>query len=334
MDDLNRDAKIAITGGAGYIGSFTVRYLLDQGFKNIVILDNFSTGHKKNAFSRFSEVDLLDNNKLNEIFDKEQFEGVIHFASLALVPESMADPYRYFNHNFNTSLNLLEAMKRSGTKKIVFSSSCSVYGTPKKLPINEDSPLLPESVYAQTKKMIEELIGWYSQIYAVSYVNLRYFNACGAAVDGSLGELHRPETHLIPCAIIKILKGETIEIYGNDYDTSDKTCIRDYIHVQDLASAHLLALKYLAAGGQSDVFNLGVGRGNSNLEVVQAILKVAEKNGIKGEYIFKPRRAGDPPALYADNSKAKKILDWSPKYINIEEIVEAAFNFHKKNFNV
>lgn len=334
MGILSKSSKIAITGGAGYIGSFTVNFLKSLGFNEIVILDDYSTGQRDKTFSKVYEVNLLDKNNLNDIFQKERFEAVIHFAALALVPLSMADPFLYFHHNINTSLNLLEVMRVNSVRNIIFSSSCSVYGTPEKLPLLESDRLKPESVYAETKAMIEKIIIWYSKIFDIKYSILRYFNACGAAPDGSNGEIHDPETHLIPSAIKKVLEGKTIEIYGNDYPTPDKTCIRDYIHVDDLASAHHLALSHLIETGQSDIFNLGVGHGCSNLEVVSAVIKAAAKNGIDAKYIFKPRRAGDVSALYSSNAKAKEILSWSPKHINIEEIVEAAFNFHKKNFNV
>lgn len=334
MKSFEKRAKIAITGGAGYIGSFTVKYLKNIGFENLVILDNFSTGHKEVCFTRLLEVDLQEYKKLNEIFISEQFDAVIHFASLIVVPHSMDDPYKYFSHNVNSSLNLLEVMKENGVRNIVFSSTCAVYGIPEKMPIVETADLSPESVYAESKLMIEKIIEWYSKIFAINYAHLRYFNACGASSDASNGEMHSPETHLIPCAIANLLARKPIEIYGNDYDTPDKTCIRDYIHVDDLAEAHYLALKYIMDRGKSEIFNLGVGHGSSNLEVINAIIQVAKNNGIEGTYVFRPRRSGDVPVLFADNSKAKKILDWSPKHDNIEEIVKEAFNFHKKNSNV
>ncbi len=328
--NLSKTTKIAITGGAGYIGSFTVKYLKDLGFENLVILDNFSTGHQNACFTRFIDVNLLDSNKLNEIFEEERFEAVIHFASLIVVPHSMTQPYIYFHHNLNSSLNLLEAMAEFEVPYLVFSSSCAVYGSPEKLPIMETESLKPESVYAQTKAMIENMITWYAQIYDMKYTSLRYFNACGAQSDGSLGEDHNPETHLIPSAIKNVIRGEPIHIYGNDYETPDKTCIRDYIHVYDLAEAHHLALKYIMEKQTSDYFNLGVGEGKSNLEVVNAVLEAAKARGIEGSIHYRERRAGDVPILYADNSKAKKILGWEPKHTNIKDIVEEAFKWHEK----
>lgn len=328
MPTIAKDTKIAITGGAGYIGSFTTKYLLNSGFTNLVILDNFSTGHKSSCFTRFYEVDLLNKSKLEEIFKKEQFEAVIHFAALIVVPHSMEDPYRYFHQNLMTSLNLLEAMKNNNVSNIVFSSTCAVYGTPKNLPILENESIKPESIYAETKSMIENMIIWYSRLFDIKYTILRYFNACGASPDGTLGEDHNPETHLIPCAIVSLLAGKPIEVYGDDYPTPDKTCIRDYIHVLDLASAHHLALKYIAEEGGSGIFNLGVGRGYSNLEIVKAIASEAKKHDLPAPYEFKPRRSGDVPVLYADNSKAKKVLKWQPQHLNIGKIVEEAFNWH------
>lgn len=327
---FNKDLKIAITGGAGYIGSFTTKYLKDKGFDNLVILDNFSKGYKNMCFSRYYEVDLLDKKKLNEIFKKEQFDAVFHFASLIVVPESMSDPYWYFYHNFLTALNLLQVIKENKIPFIVFSSSCAIYGTPKKLPITEDESIKPESVYAETKWIIERMIEWYSKLFNIKYAFLRYFNAAGASEDGSFGELHRPETHLIPKAIGRILEGKKIEIYGQDYQTPDGTTIRDYIHVWDLASAHYLALKYIMENGKSDTFNLGVGKGYSTLEVVKALLSEAKKHHLAGAFEFKERRAGDVPVLYADNSKIKKVLGWKIKYTDIKEIVETAFRWQIK----
>ncbi len=329
---FNKNLKIAITGGAGYIGSFTVKYLKDLGFDNLVVLDNFSTGHKQACYARHHDVNLLDRNKLNDIFEKEQFDAVIHFASLIVVPHSMSEPYVYFYHNFNTSLNLLEVMKDNEVQHIVFSSTCAVYGTPASFPIHEDELVKPDSVYAETKLMIERIIQWYGKIYGLQYALLRYFNACGAASDSSNGEMHEPETHLIPSSIINLLQGQSIEIYGNDYETPDKTCIRDYIHVNDLASAHHLALKHIMEKNTSDIFNLGIGAGKSNLEVVEAILQIAGKYNVEGHYVFRERRPGDVPILYADNTKAKQVLGWEPKHTDITNIVEEAFKWHSKKF--
>ncbi len=328
---FSKDLKIAITGGAGYIGSFTTKYLKDLGFNNLVILDNFSTGHKSACFTRYIEVDLLDKEKLNEVFKTEKFDAVIHFAGLIVVPESMTNPYEYFNTNMLSSLNLLEAMKKNNTKNIVFSSTCAVYGLPEKTPISEDEIIKPQSVYAESKAMIETLIKWYSQLFKINYAILRYFNACGAEEDGSNGEMHNPETHLIPCAIKKLMEKQPIEIYGTDYPTKDGTCVRDYIHVKDLASAHHLALKHIVENNTSDLFNLGTGNGFSNKEVVSSILETAKQYGYSSEEIvYKERRAGDVPTLFANNNKAKKILGWDPQYLDVKKIVETAFKWHLK----
>ncbi|HLL60573.1 MAG TPA: UDP-glucose 4-epimerase GalE [Candidatus Nitrosocosmicus sp.] len=322
---INKDSKIAITGGAGYIGSFTIQYLKDLGFTNLVILDNFSTGRKENCLVRNIEVDLMDKDKLNEVFLTEQFESVIHFASLIVVSHSMEDPYWYFKHNYNTSLNLLECMRLNGTKHIVFSSTCALYGEPENVPITEKEPIKAENVYAESKAMIETLIKWYQKIYGINFVLLRYFNACGAHIGALYGEKHIPETHLIPAAIHNIIQGKSIEIFGNDYDTKDGTAIRDYIHVDDLASAHHLALEHLYKGNKSDIFNLGTGNGQSVSDVVEALREVAKDKGYDACIEYKPRRAGDVPQLFADNSKAKEILGWNPTHLDIKEIVNEAF---------
>ncbi len=327
---LTPDTKIAVTGGAGYIGSATVKYLQDKGYKNLVILDNFSAGHKETTFTRAIEVDLINKEKLLQIFQKEKFEAVIHFAALLVVFQSMEDPYRYFHHNFNTSINLLDSMQQTGVKNIVFSSTCAVYGNPNKLPISEEESVKPENVYAETKNMIEKVIQWYGKIFNLQYAILRYFNACGAASDGSYGEAHDPETHLIPSAIKKILNSKPVEVYGNDYETPDGTCIRDYIHIADLANAHELALRYIMNENKSDTFNLGIGKGHSTLEVVKIILEEAKEHHLEGTYEIKPRRPGDGAILYADNSKAKKLLNWNPTHTQINEIIAEAFRWHMK----
>ena len=328
---LNLHSKIGITGGAGYIGSFTTKYLQNLGFENLVILDNFSTGHRDRCFARSYEVDLQDKQKVEEIFQKEQFDAIIHFAALIVVPHSMEHPYEYFQHNIITSLNVLEAMQKNKVKTIVFSSTCALYGSPETLPITEDMPIKSGNVYAETKAIIETMIHWYHSIYGINYVVLRYFNACGAADDGSNGESHTPETHIIPSIIAKVVAKEPMTIFGNDYPTPDGTCVRDYIHVHDLASAHHLALKYSLDNNVPDIFNLGTGAGHSNLEIVKAVQKVAVEQKIESSYVFAPRRAGDVPALYANNEKARKILGWNPKYTNIEDIIRQAFLWYSKN---
>lgn len=328
MNILSPETKIAITGGAGYIGSFTTKYFQEHGYKNIVILDNFSTGHKDKCYARYIEVDLLDKTRLSEIFAQEKFEAVIHFAALISVEESMVNPYRYFHHNIDSSLNLLDVMKDNFVKHIVFSSTCAVYGKPDQLPIAETTPLHPESVYAESKHMIESMIQWYHRLYGIQYAILRYFNACGAAADGSNGEMHRPETHIIPSVLHKALTGEKMMLYGNDYPTPDGTCVRDYIHVEDLASAHVLALQHSMEQQSSDIFNLGTGTGYSNLQIAQAVQTILKENGKNVDYSFGPRRAGDVPTLYADSTKAKTILGWEPHHTDIKTIVAEAYRWH------
>lgn len=331
---LTLQSKIGITGGAGYIGSFTTQYLKGLGFENLVILDNFSTGHRDCCYARSYEVDLQDKKKVNEIFEKEQFDAIIHFAALIVVPHSMERPYDYFQHNIATSLNVLDAMQKYKVKTIVFSSTCALYGTPETLPITEEMSIQPGNVYAETKAMIETMIRWYNIIYGMNYVVLRYFNACGATEDGSNGESHNPETHIIPSIIAKVVAKEPMTIFGNDYPTPDGTCVRDYIHVNDLASAHHLALKYSLDNSVSDIFNLGTGEGHSNLEIAKAVQKVAAEHQIESSFVFAPRRAGDVPALYANNEKARKILGWNPKYTNIEEIIRQAFRWYSLHQNI
>ncbi len=326
--NFDTNTKIAITGGAGYIGSFVVKYLQEKGFNNLFILDNFASGHKETTFAKSIEVDLLDKDKLLDIFKAEKFDAVIHFAGLIVVPLSMEDPYNYFHHNFNTSLNLLEVMRQTGVKHIVFSSTAAVYGTPEKLPITEEESIKPENVYAETKVMTETVIKWYHKIFGINYAILRYFNACGAAEDH--GEDHQPETHLIPLAIKAVLEGKPIEVTGTDYDTPDGSGIRDYVHNADLASAHHLALKYIIEQEKSDIFNLGTGTGHSTLEVTKAIIEEAKKLGMDAAYVTKPRRPGDTAMLYADNTKAKQILGWNPTHTDIQAIVAEAFRWHMK----
>lgn len=320
--------KVLVTGGAGYIGSITNKLLKEKGFET-VIFDNLTTGHEFAADkSDLVAGDLKNPEDIEKVFKNAKIDAVVHFAALALAGESMEKPYDYYLNNITGGLNLLEAMRLNNCKMIVFSSSCSVYGTPKKLPVAEDAPIHPESVYASTKRIFEESLNWYDVIYGIKSVSLRYFNASGAMLDGTLGEAHSPETHIIPIALeAAIGKREEFEIYGNDYPTPDGTCIRDYIHVLDLAEAHIKAIEYLENKKMSDVFNLGVGKGYSNNDILNTVERITQKK-IQRKYVA--RRPGDPAMIYADNSKAKKLLGWEPKYSDLETIIASAWKWSQR----
>lgn len=319
--------KILVTGGAGYIGSITNKLLTEQGIQTVVF-DNLSTGHK-NAVGASPLVigDLTNSQDIEAVFANHRFDAVVHFAAKALAGESMDKPGEYFRNNLLGGINLLEAMKNNSCKTIIFSSTCAVYGTPKDVPVTEESPIHPESVYASSKRMFEEILEWYGVIYGFKHVNLRYFNASGASVDGILGEAHDPETHIIPIAL-SVAAGslESFELKGDDYPTLDGTCIRDYIHVLDLADAHAKALTYLQKGGESTAVNLGVGVGYSNKQVLSEVEKVTGK---KLSVVVGKRRSGDPAAIWADNTKAKKLLGWEPKFSDLTTIISSAWGWHQ-----
>lgn len=318
--------KILVTGGAGYIGSITVKALIKEGH-DVVVFDNLINGHKESVSTKLITGDLLDKDSLKPLLD-EKFDGVIHFAAYALAGESMKEPQKYFENNIQGGVNLLEFMKDAGIRNIIFSSTCAIFGTPESLPVTEDFKKSPESVYGQSKLMFEEVLSWYDKIYGIKYINLRYFNAAGASLDGELGEDHQPETHIIPIAIKAALSGSPFYLFGNDYDTPDGTCIRDYIHVEDLATAHVLALKKLEETGRSDSFNLGTGNGYSNLQILDMVKKVS---GAQISVVAKPRREGDPPAIFADNTKVKNELGFVTKNSDLETIVRTAWEWHNKN---
>lgn len=322
---------ILVTGGAGYIGSITNKFLRDAGYQTIVF-DNLRTGHLAAVGQTpFVEGDLKNPEDVKRVFESGKIEAVIHFAALALAGESMEKPYEYYVNNIVGGLNLLEAMRAHSCRAVVFSSTCAVYGTPTKLPVSETAPINPESVYASSKRMFEEVLAWYETLYGIKSVMLRYFNASGAALDGSLGEDHKPETHIIPIALsVAAGEKEAFEINGNDYETPDGTCIRDYIHVLDLAEAHLKALEYLKKNGKSNIFNLGVGHGYSNNEVLASIEKIVGHE-IPKRYVA--RRPGDPASIYTDNTKARKILNWQPKYSDLEMIISSAWKWQQAHPN-
>jgi len=323
---------ILVTGGAGYIGSHTAKELLKAGYQ-VVVIDDLSSGHREFVLTpHFVRADIRDRQALTEVFQKFPITAVMHFAALTSVPESVADPARYYEVNLWGTFQLLEAMRAFGVKLFVFSSSAAVYGDPEKIPIPEDHPTRPKSPYGKTKLMAEEMLADYAKAYDFRYVSLRYFNAAGSDPEGEIGEWHEPERHLIPIVLEAALgKRPYVEIYGTDYETPDGTGIRDYIHVSDLASAHVLALQYLEHGGKSDVFNLGIGRGYSVREVVEICRRVTGREIPVREA---PRRPGDPAILVADPSKAERALGWKPRFTELAPIVETAWAWLQKRQNL
>lgn len=324
--------SILVTGGAGYIGSHAVYQLIDQGL-DVVIVDNLQTGHRGaiHPKAKFYEGDLRDRDFMREVFRKESIEGVIHFAANSLVGESMEKPLQYYDNNVYGTQILLESMIDAGVKYIVFSSTAATYGEPEAVPITEKMPTVPTNTYGETKLAMENMMKWCEQAHGIRFVSLRYFNVAGARSTGEIGEDHNPETHLIPVVLETALgKREKITIFGDDYPTKDGTCIRDYIHVEDLIDAHILALDYLKNGGQSDIFNLGSSQGFSVKEIVEMAREVTGKE-IRAE--IGPRRAGDPSILIASSEKAKKILGWTPSRTNIEQIIKDAWNWHSTHPN-
>lgn len=321
--------NILVTGGAGYIGSHTVRALAAAEGLTPVVYDNLSTGHEESVPETVQLItgDIHDVRFLKHIMAEYEIDGVIHFAASSLVGESMTDPAKYYYNNVGGTLNLLTAMRESGVDHIVFSSTAAVYGEPEKTPIEEDFPTAPTNVYGRTKLMIEAMMKDFSMAYGMRYVALRYFNAAGADAGGSIGEDHCPETHLIPL-ILKTAQGvrDHISIYGTDYPTPDGTCLRDYIHVSDLADAHVLALRYLLKGGDSTVFNLGSEKGFSVREIIETAKRVT---AIDFRVEEEARRAGDPAVLIASSAKCSSILGWEPKHSNTEEIIASAWKWHQ-----
>ncbi len=316
---------ILVTGGAGYIGSHTVKELLRAGYE-VVVLDDLSSGHRELVLiENFVQADIRDRETLRQTFRRYPIQAVMHFAALTSVPESVADPGRYYEVNLLGSLNLLETMREFGVQRIVFSSSAAVYGDPQKIPIPEDHPTRPKSPYGRTKLMVEEILADYALAYGFSYVSLRYFNAAGSDPEGRIGEWHEPERHLIPIVLEAALgRRPYVEIFGTDYETPDGTGVRDYIHVVDLAQAHVLALQHLEAGGRSGVYNLGIGRGYSVREVIEVCQRVTGREIPVREG---PRRPGDPAVLVADPTRAEKELGWKPRYTALEPIVETAWRW-------
>lgn len=323
---------ILVLGGAGYIGSHTALELVKSG-RDVVIADSLVTGYKKAIpeKARFYQGDIRDFEFLDNLFQQEKIDAVIHFAAYSLVGESVANPLKYYGNNLYGTKILLEAMVKNNIDKIVFSSTAATYGEPENIPVLESDRTCPTNPYGETKLAVEKMFKWVAEAHGLRYVSLRYFNACGADENGIIGEAHNPESHLIPI-ILQVPNGkrETISIYGTDYDTPDGTCIRDYIHVTDLAQAHILAVKYLYNGGKSDIFNLGNGVGYSVREVIETARKVT---GHPIPVTETSRRAGDPARLVASSEKAKRILGWKPVHNCLEEIIASAWNWHKKHPN-
>lgn len=319
--------KILVTGGAGYIGSHTAKRLVEDGL-DPVVLDDFRSGHRWAAqWGELVEGDVANRDLLNRVFAGKKPAAVIHFAGEIQVGESVRDPRKYFQANCVNTLALLDAMREAEVNTIVFSSSAAVYGAPEVVPIPEDHRLRPVSPYGESKLFVERVLDWYGRAYGLRWAALRYFNACGADPSGALGEAHHPETHLIPLAIAAALGTRPpLEIFGSDYPTPDGTAVRDYIHVSDLAQAHLLALRHLLDGGESCAMNLGTGQGHSVREVISAVNQVAGDKEVPVR--DSPRRAGDPPSLVADPSLARRVLGWEPRHSTLEEIVASAWKWH------
>jgi UDP-glucose-4-epimerase GalE len=319
--------KILVTGGAGYIGAHTVQALIRKGYEPIVV-DNLAKGHRHNVDAkRLHVMDTSETDALVSLMERESIRAVIHFAAFIAVGESVQEPELYFANNVGGTLSLLTAMNKAGVHHLVFSSTAAVYGNPERVPIVEESPYAPVSPYGESKVMVEKILGWLDQCRGLRSVSLRYFNACGADPEGGLGEEHSPETHLIPLALQAARSGKPITLFGKDYETPDGTCIRDYIHVQDLAAAHIAALEALAGGAGSGAYNVGTGKGHSVLEVIQAVEAVT---GLKVPVTTGPRRAGDAPSLVADSAKLARTFGWKPRFTDLREIVSTAWEFERK----
>ncbi|MDP2638352.1 MAG: UDP-glucose 4-epimerase GalE [Candidatus Levybacteria bacterium] len=321
--------KILITGGAGYIGSFMVKSALDKGYE-VTVADSLEKGHEESVDTRakFIVGELRDRKFVDRIFSKNKFDAVVHFAGYISMAESVKNPFIYFDNNINASLNVIESMVKNGVNNFIFSSTAGVYGNPIEVPIKETHHKIPTNPYGESKLMVERILAWYRKAYGLNFMCLRYFNACGASLDGKMGELHSPETHIIPSAINAILEKTQFTLYGNDYNTKDGTCVRDYIHVLDLAKAHILAISKLKNDGGGFFYNVGVGQGYSNKEVIDMIRKVSKRDiRIK----VAKRRPGDADVLIADPTLIMKSLGFFPKYSNLENIIESAWLWHKRN---
>lgn len=322
--------NIFVVGGGGYIGSQAVLDLKKAGYKPIII-DNFSTGNRDIAQTLGVEIfegNVGSESFLSEVFSKHTAAAVMHFAAFAYVGESVTDPAKYYRNNVSNTLTLLQKMRDHKLDRFIFSSTCATYGVPASVPITETTPQNPINPYGRTKLIVEGMLQDFAAAYGLQFVAFRYFNAAGADPAGQIGEKHDPESHLIPLAINAALKNGNLSVFGSDYPTFDGTCIRDYIHVSDIAEAHILGMKYLIEGGKSDFFNIGNGTGFSVLEVIKTIEKVSGK---KVPYTVSARREGDPPALVAAADKIRNVLQWKPAFPDLVNIVETAWNWHLKN---
>lgn len=321
-------ANILVTGGAGYIGSHT-RYFLEKSGHSVLVVDNLSRGYREAVPEHLlRQIDLRETEKLAALLREERIEAVIHFAAYISVGESTQRPELYFSNNVSGSLSLFEAMLEAGVKHLVFSSTAAAYGIPATVPITENQPYAPINPYGESKVMVEKMLEWLDRYREFRGVRLRYFNACGAEPESGLGERHDPETHLIPLILKAVQTGKPVTLFGDDYPTPDGTCIRDYIHVSDLAEAHIFAVDYLLKGGASDVFNVGTGIGKSVKEVLAAVETVTGK---PAPYTMGPRREGDPPSLVADSQKLQQKLGWRPKRAELTRIVADAWAFAEQN---
>ncbi|WP_440897823.1 UDP-glucose 4-epimerase GalE [Amphibacillus sp. Q70] len=320
--------NILVLGGAGYIGSHAVYQLIEQKHR-VIVIDNLSTGHRQaiHPDAKFYSGDIRDLDFLKSVFEQEKIDAVIHFAANSLVGESMEKPLKYFDNNVYGTQVVLQAMQEYNVKNIVFSSTAATYGEPEAVPITEDMPTVPTSTYGETKLTMEKMMRWCEEAYGIRYVSLRYFNVAGARSDAKIGEDHNPETHLIPIVLqVALDQRDFITIYGDDYPTDDGTCIRDYIHVEDLIDAHIRAVHYLIDGGESSIFNLGSSQGFSVKEIIEAARQVTghpipEKTGT--------RRSGDPSTLIASSEKARSVLDWKPNRTEINRIITDAWRWHQ-----
>ena len=322
---------VLVTGGAGYIGSHTVAELIDRK-EEIIILDNLEKGHKEAVLgAKLIIGDLRNKELLMKVFLENEIEAVVHFAAYIEVGESTINPVKYYQNNLMCTLNLIECMSKAGVPKMVFSSTAAVYGEPENIPIKEKDKSVPTNPYGETKLAVEKALKWAESAHGIKHIILRYFNACGAHVSGCIGEDHNPETHLIPLVLNTALgKRESIKIFGNDYNTQDGTCVRDYVHVTDLSNAHLLALDSLRANKPSNVYNLGNGKGFSVKEVIDMASTIT---GIKIKEESVPRRIGDPSVLVASSDKIKSELGWKPQMQDLATIINTAWNWHKKHPN-
>ena len=320
-------SRLLVTGGAGYIGSHTTHYLLKIGH-DVQVVDDLSHGYAHNVpEDRLHVLNLHDQPALDAVLKRFQFDAAVHFAAFIAVGESTRNPEKYFHNNCGATFSLLDCMARAGVRKLVFSSTAAVYGTPERTPITEDMPHRPVNPYGETKLMAETAMRWMDECSGLRFVALRYFNACGAEEAFGIGEEHEPETHLIPLIFRAVRTGAPVTVFGKDYPTQDGTCVRDYIHVSDLAGAHWAALDHLMGGGASAQFNAGTGHGFSVLEVIQSVERVTGKTV---PYTVGPRREGDPAALVADSTKLQQTLRWKPRYTTLDAMVESAWKFDRR----